>query len=88
MNLLTLPSEQCKLLVRSLVYKMQPYEEVEKNRKHIIINNFIGGVSWGLGVTIGLAIVLAILGFVIGKFGFVPFFGKFISDFFLAAIKK
>lgn len=67
---------------------MQPYEKVERSKKHIIINNFVGGISWGLGATLGLAIVLAILGLVINNLGFVPFLGDFISDFFMSATKK
>lgn len=67
---------------------MQPYEKVTMNRKHIIINNFIGGISWGLGATIGLAIVLAVLGFVVSKINLVPVIGNAISNGFDAAIKN
>ena len=56
---------------------MDNYKKVVMNKKQIITNNFIGGISWGLGATIGLAVVLAILGFVLGKVDFVPVVGDF-----------
>lgn len=56
---------------------MDNYKKVVMSRKQIIVNNFIGGISWGLGATVGLAIVLAILGFVLGKVDFVPIIGDF-----------
>lgn len=67
---------------------MQQYEKVTMNRKHIIVNNFIGGISWGLGATIGLAIILAILGFVVSKIDLVPVIGNAISNGFDTAIKN
>jgi len=59
---------------------MQPYEKVERSKKQIIINNFIGGIAWGLGATIGLAVVLALLGFLIGRVDFVPIVGDFFAN--------
>lgn len=66
---------------------MQPYEKVLMNRKQIIVNNFLGGIFWGLGATIGLAIVLAVLGFVVGRLDWVPVIGNIISDSFNQAIE-
>lgn len=67
---------------------MQPYENVERSKKQIIINNFIGGVSWGLGVTVGLGILLAILGFFLSKIDLVPFIGQSISTGIEGALKN
>lgn len=58
----------------------QPYERIHLSVKKIILNNFIGGIAWGLGVTIGLAVVLAILGFIGGSIDFIPVIGTFLSD--------
>lgn len=66
----------------------EPYEKVEIKKRHIIINNFLGGIAWGLGATIGLAIVLAIIGFIMSKIGFIPVIGKLISDGFEQALKN
>lgn len=67
---------------------MQPYEKVERSKKHIIINNFIGGISWGLGVTIGVGILLTILGFFLSKVNLVPFIGQFLSASIDSAFKN
>ncbi len=67
---------------------MQPYEKVELRKRHIIINNFIGGIAWGLGATIGLAIILTIIGFIVSKIDLIPIIGKVISDGFDQAIKN
>jgi hypothetical protein len=52
------------------------YKEVEvKNRKSIIIDNFIGGISWGLGSVIGATIIVGILGLIIVNTKRVPIIG-------------
>lgn len=58
---------------------MQPFEKVERSRKQIIANNFLGGIAWGLGATIGLTVVLAVLGFVLSKANLIPIIGDFIT---------
>lgn len=67
---------------------MEPYKNVERSKKQIIINNFIGGVSWGLGVTLGLGILLAIFGFILSKVNLVPFIGQSISTGIEGALKN
>ncbi len=67
---------------------MQPYERAEKSKKQIIVNNFLGGVAWGIGATIGLAIFLAIVGFVISKVDLVPVIGNIISAGIQQAVKN
>lgn len=48
--------------------------------KKIIWNNFVGGMAWAFGATIGLSIIIAILGLVSKNINFVPIFGSFISQ--------
>lgn len=59
---------------------MQPNEKIERNRKKMIIDNFLGGISWSLGVFAGGTIVVAILIFIFSKVNLVPIFGGFLSD--------
>lgn len=59
---------------------MENHEQVKANRKQIIINNFIGGLAWALGATVGLAIIVAILGLILQNINLVPFVGNFIAD--------
>ena len=58
----------------------EKYEQVTRSRKKIFINNFIGGIAWGIGATFGLAVFLAVSGFIIGKINLIPVVGTFVSD--------
>lgn len=63
---------------------MEKYEEVErKSFGKILWHNFLGGVAWGLGVTIGLSVVLALAGYFFNNFfqhiDFVPIVGEFLK---------
>jgi uncharacterized membrane protein len=59
---------------------VEKYEQVETSRKKIIINNFLGGISWALGVTVGLALIFIVLGIILKNVNVVPVVGNFISD--------
>lgn len=59
---------------------MEAHERVNRGKKEIFINNFIGGIAWGLGATVGLAIILTLTGFLFGKIGLVPIIGDFIAN--------
>lgn len=56
------------------------YNDVKQNLKQIAINNFIGGIMWGLGATIGLAIILTILTFALKQVNVVPVVGNFAAQ--------
>ena len=53
---------------------------VEKSLKKIMLNNFVGGIAWGVGVTIGASVLLTILGYFASNIGLIPVVGKFIQD--------
>jgi hypothetical protein len=59
----------------------QKYEQVsQKLPLHkIIFNNFIGGIAWGIGATVGLSIFFTILGIIGQQINLVPIVGTFIS---------
>ncbi|OGY07969.1 MAG: hypothetical protein A2782_02370 [Candidatus Blackburnbacteria bacterium RIFCSPHIGHO2_01_FULL_43_15b] len=57
----------------------QIYHSGQKRSK-IFVNNFIGGIGWGLGATVGLAAFLALTTFVLSKVNFVPIIGQFTSQ--------
>ena len=59
---------------------MEQHESLHRNKKEIIINNFIGGIAWAVGATVGLAIIVAILGLILQNINLVPFVGNFIAD--------
>lgn len=59
---------------------MQRYERVHRSKKEMLINNFLGGIAWGLGTTFGVAIILAILGFLSKEINLIPFVGNFVTE--------
>ncbi len=60
--------------------QMEKYERVKRSFKDIIFNNFVGGIAWGLGATVGVSIVIAILGLILKNVNLVPFVGNFVSQ--------
>jgi len=58
---------------------MERHEEIHKTKKEIFFNNFLGGIAWALGATIGLGFIIAILGIVLKNVNLIPFFGNFIG---------
>lgn len=60
--------------------KPQPYERVNQTFRAILVNNFLGGIAWGLGATVGLSILVAILTLVLKHVNLVPIVGRFLSE--------
>ena len=58
---------------------MERHDQIYKTKKEIILNNFLGGVAWGLGATIGVSLFFAFFAFVLSKVNLIPFVGNFIS---------
>ena len=60
------------------------YERTTLSRRKIMINNFLGGLSWGLGTVIGATVIVGIIFYLLGKLGAIPvigsFFGKIIKE--------
>ena len=62
-------------------HDLQPYERASHlSKKEMITNNFVGGLSWALGATVGLSIVIAFLTLIAQNINLVPVVGGFISD--------
>jgi len=59
---------------------VEKYEGVKRHFKDIILNNFVGGIAWGLGATVGVSIVIAILSLILKNINLVPFIGNFVSQ--------
>lgn len=50
-----------------------------KGRKQIMIDNFLGGISWGLGTVIGATLIVGILGLFIVRTRTIPLIGDVIQ---------
>ena len=59
---------------------MQPHEQVHRSRKRMLIDNFLGGIAWSLGVFIGSTIVVTIIVFALSKVNLVPIVGTFVAN--------
>ncbi len=59
---------------------MEKFEEVKRGKREIFVNNFVGGIAWGLGATVGIALLFAFLGIILTKVNLIPVVGNFVSD--------
>ena len=66
----------------------QNYDKVTLSRRQIIVNNFLGGISWGLGTTIGLSVFFAILGVIISRVDLIPIIGDWVSQILNSVLSK
>ncbi len=65
------------------------YIEVSPDRGHtrihistwrMVLNNFLGGLFWGLGTVLGATLVVGLVIIILGQLNSVPVIGNFISD--------
>lgn len=56
------------------------YIEVSTNPVAKFLNGLIGGIGWGVGLTIGTGVILYVLTIFISKIDFVPVLGQFLAD--------
>ena len=49
-------------------------------KRKIMLNNFLGGLSWGVGTVIGATIVVGILFSFLHLFGFIPGINDFLNQ--------
>lgn len=60
---------------------MDPEQVQQKTSlKRIFLQNFIAGIGWGLGATVGVVILLGILSWIISIIGALPIVGNFLAD--------
>jgi hypothetical protein len=59
---------------------MERYEQVKTSKRQIFTNNFIGGIAWALGATVGLALIVGILTLILKNVNVIPVVGNFIAD--------
>ena len=61
------------------------YIEVSASAKKRFLIGLAGGVGWGIGLTIGTAGIIYIVGIFVSKIDFVPILGQFAADVIKAA---
>lgn len=60
----------------------QPYDKSSLRLPlgKIALNNFVGGIFWAVGVTIGFSLFIAILSLISDYINLIPIVGKFVSE--------
>ncbi|OGD95614.1 hypothetical protein A3A48_00980 [Candidatus Curtissbacteria bacterium RIFCSPLOWO2_01_FULL_37_9] len=56
------------------------YKKVERPLGKILLNNFLGGIFWSLGMLIGTTLVFSIIIFFVRKIDFIPIISNFMTD--------
>lgn len=57
------------------------YNNVTLPLRRVIVNNFWGGISWGIGTFIGATIVVGAVLWVLNQTGLLPQLGAALEDF-------
>lgn len=58
------------------------------SRKQIMVNNFLGGLTWAIGSIVGLAIIAAILGFILNAVNFNLILGDWLGGIIKQSISQ
>jgi len=56
------------------------YIEVSASAKKRFLIGLVGGIGWGIGLTVGTAAIIYVVGIFVSKIDFVPVFGKFAAE--------
>ncbi|MDA1107722.1 MAG: DUF5665 domain-containing protein [Proteobacteria bacterium] len=59
------------------------HNDIHRPRRKMLLDNFLGGVAWGLGSVMGgtlvLTVVIIVVGYLLGKIEFVPIIGEWVQ---------
>lgn len=58
----------------------ESYKNVTRPLRKILFYNFLAGMAWGIGTTIGVGAILTLAVFLVSKVNFVPVFGGFLAQ--------
>jgi len=58
---------------------MERHEQTVASRKIVFFNNFLGGIAWALGATVGLSVIAVLFGIILKNINLVPYVGNFVS---------
>jgi hypothetical protein len=59
---------------------MEKSENIYRSRKKMLLDNFLGGIVWSIGVWIGTTIIVALLVYFFSKINFIPIIGDFVAE--------
>lgn len=56
------------------------FARVSLSQRSLIANNFYGGLAWGFGSALGATVVFALVIWIFGMLGAIPFIGGIINN--------
>lgn len=56
------------------------YLFTDRSRNEILINNFLGGITWGIGSVIGATLIVGLIGWTLSRAEQIPFVGQIIEN--------
>jgi hypothetical protein len=59
---------------------MEPSEKVYRSRAKMMLDNFLGGIVWSVGVWVGSGVIIALLIYFLSKIDLVPIVGDFLGN--------
>lgn len=59
---------------------MEAKENINRGRKRMFLDNFLGGIAWGVGSVLGATLFIAILAYSLSKINLVPIIGDFVTE--------
>lgn len=59
---------------------MEKNEKIYRGRKQMMLENFLGGISWSIGAWIGTTIVIATIAYLLSKMNLVQIIGNFVAE--------
>lgn len=45
-----------------------------------MLDNFLGGIAWGLGTVVGISLIAVTVGFLISKIDLIPIIGDWLAN--------
>lgn len=59
---------------------IEPHSNLYRRRSVIMLNNFLGGISWGVGSVIGATLVVSLLAFLLARSTELPWIGQILES--------
>lgn len=56
------------------------YIEVNPSARLRFLYGLLGGIGWGVGLTIGTGVILYVVGILVSKIDFIPVLGQFLAE--------
>ena len=63
-----------------IVEKMEPKDKIYRPRTKMMLDNFLGGISWSIGAFVGTTLLVGLIGLFFSKINLVPIIGSWVAQ--------